>query len=61
MGIVSIRVNPITDNNHKLHETTADTYSVHKYFYPKPLKTGKKIKMTNLLIVDNLEKEIRWE
>jgi hypothetical protein len=42
MGIISRRINPFTDKNFKIHEAHIETYSVNKYFYPKPLRTGKK-------------------
>jgi len=54
MGIISRRINPFTDKNFKVHETLAETYSVHKYFYPKPLKTGKKQHLPEKINVNNL-------
>lgn len=30
------------DKELKMQEQPQETYTVHKYFYPKPLKTGKR-------------------
>jgi hypothetical protein len=61
MGIISRRINPLTDQELKIHENTTETYSVHKYFYPKPLRTGKKSHASKDLNVENLESEIKKE
>ena len=61
MGIISRRINPLTDQELKVHEDVGETYSVHKYFYPKPLKTGKKSGASSTINVDNLENEIKRE
>jgi hypothetical protein len=42
MGIISRRINPLADQQFKVEENNNEIYSIHKYFYPKPLKTGKK-------------------
>jgi hypothetical protein len=42
MGIISRRINPLSDQQFKINENIQETYSINKYFYPKPLKTGKK-------------------
>jgi len=54
MGIISRRINPLADQNFKIHDNIQDTYSIHKYFYPKPLKTGKKSHSSEKINVDNL-------
>jgi hypothetical protein len=55
MGIVSRRINPLTDQGLKIQGDINDNYSVHKYFYPKPLRTGKKVHVDKNINVDNLE------
>ena len=42
MGIISRRINPLVDGGFKAQPQQEQTYSINKYFYPKPLKTGKK-------------------
>lgn len=61
MGIISRRINPLLDKELKIQEQPQDTFSVHKYFYPKPLKTGKKCQTIKTLNVENLESEIKRE
>ena len=55
MGIISRRINPLTDQELKVHEDVDSAFSVHKYFYPKPLRTGKKNNGLKPINVDNLE------
>lgn len=59
MGIISRRINPFSDQNFKVHEALQQAYTVHKYFYPKPLKTGKREHSAEKINVDNLETEIK--
>lgn len=59
MGIVSRRINPLTDMQLKIKEDCGDTYTVNRYFYPKPLRTGKKINNQKDINVDNLESQIK--
>lgn len=54
MGIISRRINPLTDKELKMQEQPQENYSVHKYFYPKPLRTGKKCHIIKTINVDNL-------
>jgi len=54
MGIVSRRINPLTDQDLKIQGDMTENYSVHKYFYPKPLRTGKKVHADKNLNVENL-------
>jgi hypothetical protein len=61
MGIVSRRVNPIADQKFRMHDHIEDTYSIHQYFYPKPLKVGRKGHHPEKIEVDNLENEIKKE
>jgi len=42
MGIVSRRIDPTRDQESILSELPQLTYTINKYFYPKPLKVGKK-------------------
>jgi len=42
MGIISRRINPLADQQFKINDNIQESYSINKYFYPKPLKTGKK-------------------
>lgn len=42
MGIVSRRINPLSEQHFKIDETPNQLYSIHKYLYPKPLRTIKK-------------------
>lgn len=61
MGIISRRINPLADQQFKVEENNNEIYSIHKYFYPKPLKTAKKGHSTEKISVDNLETEIKKE
>jgi hypothetical protein len=54
MGIISRRINPLTDQQFKVEENYNEIYSIHKYFYPKPLKTGKKGHGSEKINVQNL-------
>ena len=42
MGIVSRRIDPTKQPESILNEPPNLTYTINKYFYPKPLKIGKK-------------------
>ncbi len=42
MGIVSRRIDPTKEAESILKEMPNLTYTINKYFYPKPLKVGKK-------------------
>lgn len=42
MGIISRRIDPIKDTNFNLRDLPQFSYKVNKFFYPKPLKVGKK-------------------
>lgn len=61
MGIISRRINPLSDQHFKIHDNIQECFSVNKYFYPKPLKTGKKIHHCEKINVENLESEIKKE
>ena len=54
MGIVSKRINPLADQRFKVEENYKQTYSIHKYFYPKPLKAGKRRESAEKIDVGNL-------
>ena len=60
MGITSRRINPLSDGGFKVH-LQGQAYSIHKYFYPKPLRTGKKLHHSPRINLDNLEGEIKKE
>lgn len=59
MGIISRRIDPFKDNNFDLKSLPQSTYTVNKFFFPKPLKVGKKIRKEEQLNPDNLEAEIK--
>lgn len=61
MGIISRRINPLCDQQFKIDDNYTEVYSIHKYFYPKPLKTGKKGHASEKINVQNLESEIKKE
>lgn len=61
MGIISRRINPLCDQHFKIDDNYTEVYSIHKYFYPKPLKTGKKGQAASQINVQNLESEIKKE
>lgn len=42
MGIVSRRIDPTKEAESILNEPPCLIYTINKYFYPKPLKVGKK-------------------
>lgn len=44
MGIISRRIDPFKDNNFNLKSLEQSKYTVNKFFFPKPLKVGKKHK-----------------
>jgi hypothetical protein len=44
MGIISRRIDPFKDNNINLKALPQSTYTVNKFFFPKPLKVGRKAK-----------------
>ena len=44
MGIISRRIDPFKDNNFNLKSLPQSTYTVNKFFFPKPLKVGRKPK-----------------
>lgn len=54
MGIISRRINPLADQQFKVQDSPSDIYSIHKYFYPKPLKTAKRPRSSEKINVDNL-------
>jgi hypothetical protein len=54
MGIISRRINPLADQQFKVEENNNEIYSIHKYFYPKPLKIGKKVHSSEKINVENL-------
>lgn len=54
MGIISRRINPLCDQQFKIDDNYTEIYSIHKYFYPKPLKTGKKNHASSQINVQNL-------
>lgn len=42
MGVISRRIDPWKDNNFNLRDLSQAGYTVNKFFYPKPLKVGRK-------------------
>lgn len=44
MGIISRRIDPFKDNNFNLKSLPQSSYTVNKFFFPKPLKVGRKPK-----------------
>lgn len=42
MGIISRRIDPYKDSNFSLKDLPQCPYKVNRFFYPKPLKVGKK-------------------
>lgn len=61
MGIVSRRINPLADQKFRIHDHIEDSYSIHQYFYPKPLRVGRKEHHPEKIGVENLENEIKKE
>lgn len=54
MGIVSRRIDPTRDTENILNEPPEVKYTINKYFYPKPLKVGKKAPKEEQINVNNL-------
>jgi hypothetical protein len=44
MGIISRRIDPFKENNFDLRNLPQSTYTVNKFFFPKPLKVTRKPK-----------------
>lgn len=59
MGIISRRIDPFKDNNFNLKSLAQSKYTVNKFFFPKPLKVGRKCRKEEVINIDNLESEIK--
>ena len=55
MGIISRRIDPYKEANFNLKELPQSSYTVNKFFFTKPLKTGKKQAKDENLNIENLE------
>lgn len=59
MGIISRRIDPFKDNKFNLRDLPQASYTVNKFFFPKPLKVCRKPRKEEDINVDNLELEIK--
>jgi hypothetical protein len=54
MGIISRRIDPNKQNNFPFADLPQTPYMVNKFFFPKPLKLGKKPKKEGQINLNNL-------
>ena len=55
MGIISRRLDPFKDSKFSLRGIPQFSYIISKYFYPRPLKVGKRNRKIEDLNSKNLE------
>ncbi len=54
MGIISRRIDPLKECEIQFNEVAQTSYAINKYFYPKPLRVGKKIVTEDKINIINL-------